>query len=329
MSPSRLLAVLVSYALASAIQTAAQAPAGAAASPPAAKQPAAEKKPLYDVNADAQADIAAALERARRENRRVLLQWGGNWCKWCIKLHELCAADRQIAKTLKYEYDVVFVDTNQPPEKNLDLAESYGADVKRHGFPYLTILDADGKVLVNQETASLEIDGKNIDAGHDPAKVLAFLKQHAAPPQDANRLFEAALAAARSADKRVFLHFGAPWCPWCHRLEDWLRRPDVAPRLAKDFICQKVDIDRMTGGKDVLARVKGDAAGGIPWFAFLGPDGKPLITSDAPEIGNVGFPYKPDEIAHFAAMLRKVARSMTPDDVAAVLQTMGEKATSP
>ena len=41
-------------------------------------------------------------------------------------------------------------------DKNMDLASGYGADLKRHGVPFLTILDARGDVVANQETASLE-----------------------------------------------------------------------------------------------------------------------------------------------------------------------------
>ncbi len=79
----------------------------------------------------------------------MLLQWGGNWCGWCIKLHELCQKDPELKKELLYEYDVVHVDAGQD-KKNMDLAESYGAKID--GFPYLTILDSDGKPVVNQST---------------------------------------------------------------------------------------------------------------------------------------------------------------------------------
>ena len=47
-------------------------------------EPKPAKKPLYDESADAKQQIAAALAKAKRENRRVLIQWGGNWCSWCI-----------------------------------------------------------------------------------------------------------------------------------------------------------------------------------------------------------------------------------------------------
>jgi hypothetical protein len=46
---------------------------------------------------------------------------------------------------------------------------------------------------------------------HDPAKVLAFLKQNQAEPVKADDLFAAALARAKSEQKRLYTHFGAPW----------------------------------------------------------------------------------------------------------------------
>lgn len=53
-----------------------------------------------------------------------------------------------------YEYDVVLLDVGRF-DKNLDLAAKYGADIKS-GVPYITILDSTGKLVVNQETGSLE-----------------------------------------------------------------------------------------------------------------------------------------------------------------------------
>ena len=38
-----------------------------------------EKVPIFDEQADAKRDIAAALARAKQENRRVLIEWGANW----------------------------------------------------------------------------------------------------------------------------------------------------------------------------------------------------------------------------------------------------------
>ncbi|HOW19271.1 MAG TPA: DUF255 domain-containing protein, partial [Phycisphaerae bacterium] len=55
-----------------------------------AAEPANKKRdPIYNEKADAKAQIAEALARAKRDNKRVLIMWGGNWCKWCYRLHDV------------------------------------------------------------------------------------------------------------------------------------------------------------------------------------------------------------------------------------------------
>ena len=95
------------------------------------KKPADAKKPIYDEKADSKAQIQAALSLARRENRRVLIQWGGNWCSWCLLLHERFKSDRDLAVILRNEYVVVAIDSNN----NIALADKYGAEIKKHGVP--------------------------------------------------------------------------------------------------------------------------------------------------------------------------------------------------
>jgi thioredoxin-related protein len=285
---------------------------------PGAGHPAAPKKAevaIYDESADAQAQIDAALTKAKKENRRVLIQWGGNWCGWCRLLHAKFQSDPAIRKELSYEYDVVNVDIGHF-DKNLDIAAKYGAmGLKDDGVPYLTVLDASGTPVVNHDTGSLETKGEG-EPGHDPAKVLAFLTEHRAAYLQADAVLADATRRAAAEGKLLFLHFGAPWCGWCHRLEDWMERDAVRAILAKDFVEVKIDEDRMVGGKELEARTRANAKGGIPWFAFIDPrSGSAVATSDA-EQGNIGFPAKPEEIAHFAAMLKKAARHITADDIA-------------
>src|SRR5262245_21101757 len=67
-------------------------------------------KPIYDDKADAEAAIRKALKSAKKENRRVLIQWGGHWCPWCHVLHRHLTTDKDLSKTMLYEYDLVLVD---------------------------------------------------------------------------------------------------------------------------------------------------------------------------------------------------------------------------
>ncbi len=290
-------------------------PAGAEAAKPAQEKPA----KVYDEAADAKAQIAAAIKKAGRDHSRVLVVYGGNWCHWCIKLHGLFQSDKDIAKTLLYEYQLVSVDIGKF-DKNMDIAAKYEADLKKNGVPFLTVLDGDGKVITNQDTGSLEAGDK-----HDPQKVAAFLDKNKAAAVDAEAIVKAALSKASSDGKRVFLHFGAPWCVYCHRLEDFMARPEIEKLLAKDFVDVKIDMDRMTNAKEVAQRFRKDEPGGIPWFAFLDHEGKPLATSDGPK-GNVGYPAAPEEIAHFVKMLQTTKKNLTNDDIAAIEKALKEAA---
>ncbi len=127
---------------------------------------------IYDESADASRQIADALAVAKKEHKRVLLQFGANWCGWCHKLHRLFQTDQEIAAKLKAAYVVVLVDVNKG--HNGDTDKKYGNPM-RLGLPALVILDADGKTLIIQDSGKLE-QGDH----HDPKKVLAFLNKWAA-----------------------------------------------------------------------------------------------------------------------------------------------------
>ncbi len=126
---------------------------------------------IYDESADGAKQIADALQAAKKEHKRVLLQFGANWCGWCHKLHELCKSDDAIAARLKESYVVVLVDVNKGHNGEID--QRYGHPT-RFGLPVLVVLDAEGKALVTQDTGKLE-QGNH----HDPKKVLAFLNEWA------------------------------------------------------------------------------------------------------------------------------------------------------
>ncbi|MDE0957074.1 MAG: thioredoxin family protein [Planctomycetota bacterium] len=167
----------------------------------------AQKKapPVYDTEADAAADIAAAVERAKKEHKRVLVVYGGNWCGWCVKLDEFFKKDRTVSRTIRYEYEVVKVDIGKF-DKNIGLVDGYGAMIKKKGVPYITVLDGDGKVVAHQNTGDLE-EGDH----HDSVKVEKFLQAQKSPPVDAEQVLATALKQASKDGRKILLHLGAPW----------------------------------------------------------------------------------------------------------------------
>ena len=73
---------------------------------------------------------------------------------------------------------------------------------------------------------------------------------------------------AQSEDKPVLLSISAPWCYWCHVMDETTYSdPDVQSVLARSFIAVRVDNDHRP---DINARYN---VGGWPTTAFLTPHG--------------------------------------------------------
>jgi thioredoxin-related protein len=278
----------------------AQQPDATQASKPATAD--SKRASIYDKTADASAELAKAALKAKHDDKRILVMFGGDWCGWCHKLHGLFKTDSEVAKIISYEYVLLPVDVEAPNGAAL-LATCKAAlsetELKKGvGYPFLAVFDADGKIVTAQRTDPLE-EGDH----HDPKKVAGFLNQWKVTPKDAKLVVSDALARASSNDKHVLLTFGAPWCGWCHELHNWLAQPEIAAIVDRDFVVTQVDIDRMTAGKEVMSGYRPSAKGSIPWFAILDAKGNTLATSDGPK-GNIGYPAQPDEIAHFMAMIK-------------------------
>ena len=78
-------------------------------------------KNLYSATADAKADIAAALTQAGRENKRIILDFGGNWCGDCQVL-DIYFHQSPNAELLAKNFIVVHVDIGRM-DKNVDVAD--------------------------------------------------------------------------------------------------------------------------------------------------------------------------------------------------------------
>jgi thioredoxin-related protein len=133
--------------------------------------PAAGKPPdKFDPSRDAGKDISDAIVEAQRSSRRILLDVGGEWCIWCRRIDTLLTTRTDIADYMQQNYVVVKVNYSKE-NKNEHVLSRYP---KVAGYPHFFILESNGKLLHSQDTSELE-KGK----GHDPEKVLAFLKKWA------------------------------------------------------------------------------------------------------------------------------------------------------
>ena len=129
-----------------------------------------EEKKLYNPDANAAADIEAAVKVAAVENKFVLIQAGGNWCGWCIEFARFSKSNFQIDSVIKSSF--VWYHLNYSKEnRNEALFSTYGFP-QRFGFPVFIILNGKGERIHTQSSEYLE-DGKK---SYGKEKVLSFLE---------------------------------------------------------------------------------------------------------------------------------------------------------
>ncbi len=124
---------------------------------------------IYPDPAEAKADIAHALATAASTHKRVLLDFGGNWCGDCQVL-DIYMHNSQNAPLLESNFVLVHVNVGQY-DANLDLAKKYGIPLEK-GVPAVAVLSATGKLLYSQKSGEFESMRRM-----DPNAVTKFLIQ--------------------------------------------------------------------------------------------------------------------------------------------------------
>ena len=138
-----------------------------APSPQAAGQIIAKaNKNLYSETANPTADIAAALVRARHEHKRIILDFGGNWCGDCQVL-DIYYHQSPNAEILAKNFIVVHINIGHM-DKNVDVAKKYNVPITK-GVPALAVIDAHGNLLYSERAKEFEHTS--------PEAVTAFLNR--------------------------------------------------------------------------------------------------------------------------------------------------------
>lgn len=82
------------------------------------------------------------FERAKKENKLVILDLEAIWCHWCHVMDKETYANEQVAKVLNEKYLAIKVDQDSRP----DLSNRY----EDYGWPATIIFDSNGKELVKR-----------------------------------------------------------------------------------------------------------------------------------------------------------------------------------
>lgn len=128
------------------------------------------RREIYPDPALAKTQIAAALKTAAQTHKRVLLDFGGNWCGDCIVL-DMYFHNAENLPLLEKNFVLVHVNVGNL-DTNLDIAERYQVPVTK-GVPGVAVLSASGKLLYSAKDKALERAVQRSDA----AAVTRFLVQ--------------------------------------------------------------------------------------------------------------------------------------------------------
>ncbi|MDV3865288.1 thioredoxin family protein [Elizabethkingia anophelis] len=133
----------------------------------------AEKNALpkpYHPEENAEAKIAELTAQAKKENKNIMIQAGGNWCIWCLRFNNYVQTTPELKKLVDNNY--IYYHLNYSPDnKNEKIFAKYGNPGDKYGYPVFIVLDKDGKQIHTQDSSVLE-EGK----GYSLDKVKKFFE---------------------------------------------------------------------------------------------------------------------------------------------------------
>lgn len=111
------------------------------------------RRDLYPAPEQARTDLADALKAAAATHKRVLLDFGGNWCGDCIVLDNYLH-DEKNRPILDANYVMVHVNIGRF-DANTDMAAKYDVPLDK-GVPAMAVLTDTGKLLYSQKLGQFE-----------------------------------------------------------------------------------------------------------------------------------------------------------------------------
>jgi thioredoxin 1 len=115
------------------------------------------RRDIYPDPSQARADLAAALRTAAATHKRILLDFGGNWCGDCQVL-DFYFHDARNRPILESNFVLVHVNIGRM-DANLDIAQKYEVPLNK-GVPALAVLNEKGKLLFSQRNGQFEAMGR-------------------------------------------------------------------------------------------------------------------------------------------------------------------------
>jgi thioredoxin-related protein len=114
-------------------------------------------------------DLKTAIKTATDENKRILLDVGGEWCIWCHRIDEFIETNEDVKTALTSAFVILKVNYSKE-NKNEEFLGKFPAI---EGYPHFFVLENNGTLIASQNTGDLE-DGKS----YSKDKFLEFVTKY-------------------------------------------------------------------------------------------------------------------------------------------------------
>lgn len=122
----------------------------------------------FDPGRNPDTDLKTAVTLAKNENKRIILDVGGEWCIWCHRIDAFMHNTDEVKVLIDKNYIVVKVNFSKE-NKNEEFLSKYPPI---EGYPHFFVLDKNGKLIHSQNTGDLEKD-----KDYDKEKFISFLEK--------------------------------------------------------------------------------------------------------------------------------------------------------
>ena len=128
----------------------------------------------YDPQRDPYADGHAAIALAQKTGRRILIELGGDWCRWCHVMDDFFARNPDVLARLHQTFVILKINVSDAN----DNAKFLASFPRPLGYPHMYIAEPDGKLVKSKDTAEFLENGR-----YSRQRFMAFFKKWTLKPE--------------------------------------------------------------------------------------------------------------------------------------------------
>jgi thiol:disulfide interchange protein len=110
----------------------------------------------YSPSRDPFKDGLDAIKLAQQSNRRILIEVGGEWCKWCHLLDDFLDKNSDIKQRLHNTFVLLKINVSDAND-NQQFLQAFPQPL---GYPHMYVTEKNGDILWSKDTADFLNEGR-------------------------------------------------------------------------------------------------------------------------------------------------------------------------